>query len=184
VYEIVGDECTMIEYCACDIEYFLLGEDSSYQNTSEFVTQTMAIAWLTYVGIMNQPIHLIGDSISAITWATDRKFNSVNCQHAAILFTTLEFYSCNYVAEFEYISGVMNDNNDGLSRFKKVDEIPEYYKPFDNLRIYIEKDDKLLKLLDWYIPNQNELLFKDEGSMSCETEFIEMLAIVKGFCNK
>ena len=184
VYEIVGDERKMIGYCACDIEYFLLGEDSSYQNTSEFIAQTMAIAWLTSIGIVNQPIHLIGDSVSAITWAKDQKFNSVNCQRAAILFSTLGFYSCNYVAEVEHISGVMNDNNDGLSRFMKVDDIPEYYKPFEHLRIYIEKDVKLLKLLDWCNPKQNELLFKDEGSMSCELEFLEIVTIVKGFCNK
>jgi hypothetical protein len=184
IYELVGEERRMIGYCACDIEYFLFKEDSSYQNTSEFIAQTMAIAWLTSVGIVNQPIHLIGDSISAITWAKDRKFNSVNCQRAAILFTTLGFYSCNYVAEVEHISGVMNDNNDGLSRFKKVDEIPDYYKPFEHLRIYIEKDVKLLKLLNWCNPIHDELLFENEGSMSCETEFIEMLAIVKEFCNK
>ena len=78
----------------------------------------------------------------------------------------------------------MNVNNDGLSRFRKIDEIPEYYKSFESLRIYIENDDRLLKLLDWCNPKQSELLFVDEGSMSCETEFIEMLAIVKGFCNK
>lgn len=99
----------------------------------------MAIAWLTSIGIVNQPIHLIGDSVSAITWAKDQKFNSVNCQCAAILFTTLGFYSCNYVAEVEHISGVMNDNNDGLSQFMKVDDIPEYYKPFEHLRIYIKR---------------------------------------------
>ena len=78
----------------------------------------------------------------------------------------------------------MNDNNDGLSRFMKVNDIPEYYKPFEHLRIYIKKDVELLKLLDWCNPIQNELLFKDEGSMSCELEFLEMVAIVKGFCNK
>jgi hypothetical protein len=184
VYEIVGEERTMIGFCACDIEYFLLGEDSSYQNTSEFIAQTMAIAWLASVGIMNQPIFLIGDSMSALTWAKGRKFNSVNCQRAAILFATLGFYSCNYVAEVEHIAGVMNVNNDGLSRFKKVDEIPDYYKSFGDKRIYIEKNDILVKLLDWCNPKQSELLFKDEGSMSCETEFIEMCTLVKGFCKK
>ena len=108
----------------------------------------MAIAWLASVGILNQPIFLIGDSIPALTWAKDRKFNSVNCQRAAILYSTLGFYSRNYVAEVEHISGVMNVNNDGLSRFRKIDEIPEYYKPFDSLRIYVENNDRLLKLLD------------------------------------
>ena len=88
------------------------------------------------------------------------------------------------MAEIEHIAGVMNNNNDGLSRFMKVDGIPEYYKPFENLRIYIENNVKLLKLLDWCNPKQSELLFKDEGSMSCETEFIEVVDIVKGFCNK
>ena len=184
VYEIVGEERRMIGYCACDIEYFLLGEDSSYQNTSEFVAQTMALAWLASIGIVNQPVFLVGDSVSALTWAKKLKFNSVNCQRAAILFTTLGYYSSNYVAEIEHIAGVMNNNNDGLSRFMKVDGIPEYYKPFENLRIYIENNDKLLKLLDWCNPKQSEMLFKDEESMSCETEFIEVVDIVKGFCNK
>ena len=72
----------------------------------------------------------------------------MNCQRVAILYSTLGFYSRNYVAEVEHISGVMNVNNDGLSRFRKIDEIPEYYKPFDSLRIYVENNDRLLKLLD------------------------------------
>ena len=49
----------------------------------------MAITWLASVGILNQPIFLIGDSISALTWAKDRKFNSVNCQRAAIIYLSL-----------------------------------------------------------------------------------------------
>ena len=78
----------------------------------------------------------------------------------------------------------MNVNNDGLSRFRKIDEIPEYYKSFGDKRIYIEKSDILVKLLDWCNPKQSELLCKDEGSVSCETEFIEMCTLVKGFCKK
>jgi hypothetical protein len=78
----------------------------------------------------------------------------------------------------------MNVNNDGLSRFRKIDEIPEYYKSFGDKRIYIEKSDILVKLLDWCNPKQGELLFKDEGSMSCETEFIEMCTLVKRFCKR
>ena len=87
-------------------------------------------------------------------WTKGRKFNSVNCQSAAILFATLGFYSCNYVAEVEHIAGVMSVNNDGLSRFKKIDEILEYYKSFGDKRIYIEKSDILVKLLDWCNPNR------------------------------
>jgi len=37
---------------------------------------------------------------------------------------------------------------------KKIDEILEHYKSFGDKRIYIEKSDILVKLLDWCNPNR------------------------------
>ena len=66
------------------------GDDSGYQNTSEFLAATIGI--LTCLRIAESAgshivIDLRGNSVSALQWANTSRFNSESVHRAAILFT-------------------------------------------------------------------------------------------------
>ena len=95
------------------------GDDSGYQNTSEFLAATVGI--LTYLRVAeNDGSHVVidlrGDSVSALQWANTSRFNSKSVHRAAVLFTLLLVRQRVVIADVEHVAGEDNGICDDLSR--------------------------------------------------------------------
>ena len=95
------------------------GDDSGYQNTSEFLAATIGI--LTCLRIADDDgshvvIDLKGDSVSALQWANTSRFNSESVHRAAILFTLLLVRQKVVITGVEHVAGEHNGICDDLSR--------------------------------------------------------------------
>ena len=106
-------------WCLLSLEF---GDDSGYQNTSEFIAATVGI--LTYLRVAeNDGSHVVidlrGDSVSALQWADTSQFNSESVHRAAILFTLLLVRQRVVIAEVEHVAGEDNGTCDDLSRRDK-----------------------------------------------------------------
>ena len=62
---------------------FQLGQDSSFQNTAEFMVVVMDIVTLARRGVVGAPIALLGDNTSSLAWASKERFKEGRSQHAA-----------------------------------------------------------------------------------------------------
>ena len=108
------------------------GDDSGYQNTSEFLAATIEI--LTCLRVAGDDgshvvIDLKGDSISALQWANTSRFNSESVHRAAVLFTLLLVRQRVVIADVEHVAGEHNGICDDLSRrdavgcFRTVEQV-------------------------------------------------------------
>jgi len=105
-----------------DFEFDLM-QDSSYQNTCEFIGVIVGVAMLVQMGVRGVCIKLKGDSTSSLKWGHSECFTGLLSRKAAFLFTLLAARAGIYVTEKEHIEGVRNDWCDKLSRGKKPWEI-------------------------------------------------------------
>jgi hypothetical protein len=74
---------------AVSIEAMGFGQDSSNQNTAEFVGAVLCMACALRMGRREQTVVLRGDSVTALTWAEDRRFRGKKVSSAAVVFTQL-----------------------------------------------------------------------------------------------
>jgi hypothetical protein len=90
--------------CAVDLRVLGFGDDSSYQNTAEFIGATVATNGLEAMGLGGLPIRLRGDSVTALTWANENKFRSALVTPAAIVYTLQNWTRRIHIVDVEPIS--------------------------------------------------------------------------------
>ena len=99
------------------------GEDSSFQNTCEFLAATSgALSCLRF-----QPpddgsyvvVELRGDSVTALQWANSSRFRSASVNKAVTLFTLLIVRQHVVIASVEHVAAEFNGEYDALSRRDK-----------------------------------------------------------------
>jgi hypothetical protein len=101
---------------------YVLREDSSFQNTMEFISIVAGLCLLTSLGLGRGGIFVQGDSAVALCWAADEKFRAGRSAKAAVFFMQLQQRYEISVAEIEHILGVANPS-DPLSRGVKPEEL-------------------------------------------------------------
>ena len=74
---------------AVDLSFLNFGEDSSFQNLSEFIGAIIAVAGQVIMGRQSQSMSLRGDSITALTWAITERPKGKRVTRAAIIWTML-----------------------------------------------------------------------------------------------
>jgi hypothetical protein len=113
-----------------------------YQNFAEFLALTSGMVMLARRGYRDLSVRAIGDSVSALGWATRERFRGIRCTLLAMFFTALgtAFNLC--VPETEHVPGVQNVICDNLSRGVTSVEVA-----FPNLRNEIHLDSGLLTSL-------------------------------------
>jgi hypothetical protein len=92
------------------------GDDSSFQNTAEFIGAILVIVSMYKMGMTNIKICLRGDSISALTWATEERFREEIISNASIVFILLMTITGAEIVDHQHIPGEENWRCDGLSR--------------------------------------------------------------------
>jgi hypothetical protein len=95
---------------------FELGEDSSYQNTAEFLCLVVAFVLVARMGRGSSAIGIRGDSASALSWASRERFRAGRALRATIVYVALGSRYDMAVNEAEHIAGEENGVCDRLSR--------------------------------------------------------------------
>jgi hypothetical protein len=91
--------------------------DSSFQNSTEFLAVTVALAYLVYIGVHDATVRLQGDSVTALTWASTRAFRPGRSFRSACLQMQIALRSNLTVDDTtDHIKGVLNYDNDLISR--------------------------------------------------------------------
>ena len=105
---------------AVDITSLGFGEDSSFQNVSEFMAATMGLAGLRLLlanAGSTEPlgnVEMRGDSIAALTWTKTERFRSDLVGNAAAVFTLASIDAETQVSKMTHISAKANERADAL----------------------------------------------------------------------
>ena len=102
--------------CAVDLSFLGFGEDSSFQNLSEFIGAVIAVAGQVIMGLHGQTMSLRGDSVTALTWAITERPKGERVTRAAIIWTMLCVAVNINIDSITHISGKSNGVCDALSR--------------------------------------------------------------------
>jgi hypothetical protein len=134
---------TLIGSCAVDITSLGFGSEARYQNTAEFLGPILGIEGLKELGLTAKSIHLRGDSITALTWASTEKFKGELVSNAASVFILQGILSGVSVGKVTHLSAEENWRTDLLSRGGTIEQLllkdPELMKP-KQLDIIKQKD--------------------------------------------
>ena len=101
------------------VEYahgFLLGDDSSFQNSVEFVAIVTSLLLVTSLGLGKEGVIIQGDSTTALSWTAKEKFRAGRSTGAAICYMQLQQGSGEVpISGTDHIAGAINPS-DPLSR--------------------------------------------------------------------
>ena len=111
-----GDAEVAMGVGAADLLFLGFGEDSSFQNLSEFLGAILAILGLIALGLRGRSVALRGDSVTALTWAITERPRGERVTKAAMVFSLLCIAAGVDVKEVTHIAGTENKKCDRLSR--------------------------------------------------------------------
>ena len=105
----------LLTYAALQLP-FSVDNDSSNQNTMEFVAVVLGLllAWRTSLTAFYYDLH--GDNMSSLAWARSDRTNSILARRTNIIFTTISMHVHAQLVNTEHIPGSMNIVFDRLSR--------------------------------------------------------------------
>ena len=94
------------------------GEDSSFQNTAEFIGATLSLFFLRGTGLRGRAVRLEGDSVSALTWTEKGSARGERAHNASVVFSlaSIRWGSLMPFECFKFIPGAENTLRDDLSR--------------------------------------------------------------------
>ena len=95
---------------------YCLEQDSSFQNTVEFIAVVLAMACLASLGVSNASVRLRGDNVSSLKWSVKERFKGCLCLNAAVVYIAIGSRCDLRVEETIHLPGVENTICDGLSR--------------------------------------------------------------------
>ena len=146
---------------AVDISQFGFGEDSSFQNVSEFVAAVMGTVMIIKMGLLfmikDWGVGLRGDSITAITWITKERYRGESVSNAAMVYTLLGIACGSMVSDATHLSAANNWRADDLSRLSVLKKsLPQLLKEmgYENVPVVDLMGDKVvMDLLQYMDPN-------------------------------
>ena len=137
---------TIVGGAAVSLASLGFNDDSSYQNTSEFIAVVLSLRVLRTIFPDVTAISLRGDSVSALTWASKGQFRGDLVTNASILYTLILIVTGIEIVgepvDF-HLKGEDNWRCDGLSRGKVMSDIGMNHVAFMDLN----KDPLSLELL-------------------------------------
>jgi hypothetical protein len=91
------------------------GGDSAWQNLSEFLGAVLSLVMAASMGATDQTVLLRGDSVAALTWATEERYRGWRSARAAVAFTLLAI-AANVDSTMQHIDAASNWRADKGSR--------------------------------------------------------------------
>lgn len=95
---------------------YALGNESRYQNSMEFISAVMGLACLTWLGIRDAEVEVLGDNMASLCWMSSMKFKPGSSTSAAIAYMLLQQVVGLRVVNTVFRAGVLNFRADALSR--------------------------------------------------------------------
>jgi hypothetical protein len=122
---------------------YLLGGDSSYQNTVEFIAIVVSLLVVASLGLLNESVLIQGDSTTALSWSSKEQFRVGRSSAAAVCLMQLhQFGGGSSVSAVDHIPGALNPS-DPLSRGTSPEDLG--YRSSSVLRI--EDNPTLVRLI-------------------------------------
>lgn len=120
---------------------YSLEQDSSFQNTAEFIAVVLAMACLASLRVSNASVRLRGDNISSLRWSVKERFKGCRCLNAAVVYIAIGSHCDLRVEETVHLPGLNNVVCDGLSRGR----LPSYYGFSVDQSFVCDRQDKLFE---------------------------------------
>jgi hypothetical protein len=111
---------------------FVLHDDSSFQNSVEFIAVVLGFAGIAKCGVSNAEVAIRGDNMSSLSWSLHESFKSPRVRNAAVVYTFIGIDFDLRTSEADHVAGVTNTTTDGWSRFY-TDPHDIGYSPSDML---------------------------------------------------
>ena len=163
-YRITEDGEVPVAHAQVDITGLDFGEDSSFQNTAEFIGGVVAMRGLWMLGMHREAVLFRGDSISALSWIEKVGTKSDLAAPASIVFAYQSIFYGFTGIRTEHQAGVNHTLADSRSREGTLADLGPAWadKP----------------LLDLHTDGLLELC-RPGRSLSTDEELVEFLAAVK-----
>jgi hypothetical protein len=116
VYKLTGTSEVCVGCCAVNIAEFGFEDDSSYQNTCEYIGMVLGVLVLVRLGAREVDIVVRGDSTSALSWVEKEKVSGKAAMNAALVLVSLCIRFGIEVNYTVFLSGLDNHQADRLSR--------------------------------------------------------------------
>jgi hypothetical protein len=151
----------LIGGCTVNITSLKLGSEAKFQNTAEFIGIILGIEGLHELGINAQSVHLRGDSITALTWASTVKFKGCLVGNAASVFIIQGIVREVKIGKVTHLSAEDNWRADYLSRGGSLEGL-------------LQKDTTLQKPQQIQLQQQSDLinLCDPKNEIKDENEFL------------
>ena len=107
---------TLLGGAAFDLRSLRFGWDPAFQNTAEYISILLGLVVAVLMDWDTTAIKLVGDSVTALTWASEGRFRSDNVINAATVYAVLNVDHETNVVETEQILSEDNVVTDTLSR--------------------------------------------------------------------
>ena len=92
------------------------GENSAYQNLSEFIGVVIVCYVLSKLGLAMEAVELQGDSETALTWSVEQRYRGKLVTNAAVVYTLLGAKTGVRLECSRHLEAAKNTECDGLSR--------------------------------------------------------------------
>jgi hypothetical protein len=116
ISEVLDDGTLHVRKAAALTFPFQLGEDSSFQNSAEFLSLVVAFVLIVRLGSAGAPVEIRGDSVSALTWAFKERFRAGRSLRATIAYVAIGSRYDLEVCDAVHVAGLDNVVCDRLSR--------------------------------------------------------------------
>lgn len=136
---------------------FVCNDDSSFQNSMEFLGITIGLAALVTLGVRNASIRVRGDNTSSLQWALTERFRSVLCKRMSIIFISIGIEYDLSIEDAIHIAGVRNILCDQLSRYLEYKLLPIDLGFKSHQVISLDSGTKLYSLITFCDPTVGEM---------------------------
>jgi hypothetical protein len=116
IYAMGGASEACVGCCAVSIAGFGFEDDSSYQNTCEYIGMVLGVLALIKLGIRGVDVVVRGDSTTALSWVQKEKVSGKAAMNAALVLVSLCIKFGIEVNYLEFLEGIANHKADRLSR--------------------------------------------------------------------
>ena len=122
-YQQSGNAEVLLGGGSVDISALHFASEASYQNTAEFIAAVLGIRGLRQLRLQPDSVCLRGDSMTALTWASTRRFRGELVGNAAAVFVLQNIYEKVTISEVIHIAAEDNWRADYLSRGGTLDDL-------------------------------------------------------------
>jgi hypothetical protein len=116
IYKLVDGGEACVGCSAVSIAGFGFNDDSSYQNTCEYIGMVLGVLALIKLGVRGVDIVVRGDSTTALSWVDKQKVSGKAAMNAALVLVSLCIKFGIEVNYLVFLKGVENHKADRLSR--------------------------------------------------------------------